>query len=165
MQLSLIYSKPSAVLRALTEARLLMANHARELTEAMDELIVAASHHIDEQGKEPEPVDQEEEDQVREEAVKDARMVAKILLSRGGDAARAALGVPPPDPLEQQRLRSTLLFDPKGAASRLNSVLLEIDDNADHGVAGRHYWVSASLFLPVNLDDEEGQDKGSWRAR
>jgi len=141
-----------------------MANHARELTEAMDELIVVASEYIDAQGKVQEPGNQEDEDQVRESAVEAARMVAKILVSHGGDAARAALGVPPPDPLEQQRLRSTLLFDPEGAASRLNSVLLEIDDNADHGVAGRHYWVSASLFLPVNLDDEEGQDKGSWRA-
>jgi hypothetical protein len=91
MQLTLIYSKPSAVLRALTEARLLMANHARELTEALDELIVTASGYIDEQGKEP--VDQEEEDKLRESAVKDARMVAKILLSHGEDAARAALAV------------------------------------------------------------------------
>jgi hypothetical protein len=73
MQLSLIYSKPSAVLRALTEARVLMANHTLEVVEAMDELIVAASHYIDEQGKEP------VEDQVREGAVKDARMVAKLI--------------------------------------------------------------------------------------
>jgi hypothetical protein len=124
MQLSLIYSKPSAVLRALTEARLLMANHARELTEALDELIVTASGYIDEQGKEP--VDQEEEDKLRESAVKDARMVAKILLSHGGDAARAALGVSPPNPLMQQWLRNNILFDPEGAASRLNSVLLEL---------------------------------------
>jgi hypothetical protein len=68
-------------------------------------------------------------------------------------------------PLEQQKLRSTLVFDVEGAASRLNSVLLEIDDDAGHGVAGRHYRVSASLYLPVNLDAEEGQDKGSWGAR
>jgi hypothetical protein len=153
MELSLIYPKPSAVLRALTEAKLLMANHARELTDAMDELIIRASHYIDEQGNEPEPVDQEEEEQVRESAVKAARMVAKILLSHGGDAARAALGVLPPDPLEQQRLRSTLLFDAEGIASGLNSVILEIDDDADHGTAGRHYRVSASLYLPVLLDD------------
>jgi len=132
-----------------------MANRARELTEAIDEIIMAASHHIDEQGKDPEPVDQEEEEQVRESAVKAARMVAKILLSHGGDAARAALGVPPPDPLEQHRLRSTLLFDAEGIASGLNSVILEIDDDADHGTAGRHYWVSASLYLPVLLDDAE----------
>jgi hypothetical protein len=97
MQLSLINSKPSAILRALTEARLLMANHARELTKALDELIVTASGYIDEQGKAS--VDQEEEDKVRESAVEAARMVAKILLSHGGDAARAALGVRLPIPL------------------------------------------------------------------
>jgi hypothetical protein len=165
MQLSLIYSKPSAILRALTEARLLMANHARELTEAMDELIVVASEYIDAQGKVQELGNQEDEDQVRESAVEAARMVAKILVSHGGDAARAALGVPPPDPLEQQRLRSTLLFDAEGIASGLNSVILEIDDDADHGTAGRHYRVSASLYLPVNLDDEELQRSGPWGAR
>jgi ABC-type transport system involved in cytochrome bd biosynthesis fused ATPase/permease subunit len=60
MQLSLIYSKPSAILRALTEARLLMANHARELTEAMDELIVVTSEYIDAQGKVQEPGNQED---------------------------------------------------------------------------------------------------------
>jgi hypothetical protein len=158
MQLSLIYSKPSAILRALTEARLLMANHARELTEALDELIVTASEHIDEQGKEP--VDQEEKDKVRESAVEAARMVAKILLSHGGDAARAALGVLPPNPLMQQWLRNNILFDPEGAASRLNSVLLEIDDDADHGNGGlRHYCVSATLYLPVNCDDDNDDDK------
>jgi hypothetical protein len=162
MQLSLIYSKPSAILRALTEARLLMANHARELTEAMDELIVVASEYIDAQGKVQELGNQEDEDQVRESAVEAARMGAKILVSHGGDAARAALGVPPPDPLEQQRLRSTLLFDAEGIASGLNSVILEIDDDADHGTAGRHYRVSASLYLPVNLDDEELQLSGPW---
>jgi hypothetical protein len=58
-----------------------------------------------------------------------------------------------------------MLFDAEGIASGLNSVILEIDDDADHGVAGRHYRVSASLYLPVNLDAEEGQDKGSWGAR
>src|SRR5712671_5827631 len=165
MQLSLICSKPSAILRALTEARLLMANHARELTEAMDELIVVASEYIDAQGKVQEPGNQEDEDQVRVSAVEAARMVAKILVSHGGDAARAALGVPPPDPLEQQRLRNTLLFDAEGIASGLNSVILEIDDDADHGTAGRHYRVSASLYLPVNLDDEELQVSGPWGAR
>jgi len=142
-----------------------MANHARELTEAMDELIVVASEYIDAQGKVQEPGNQEDEDQVRESAVEAARMVAKILVSHGGDAARAALGVPPPDPLEQQRLRNTLLFDAEGIASGLNSVILEIDDDADHGTAGRHYRVSASLYLPVNLDDEELQVSGPWGAR
>jgi hypothetical protein len=166
MQLSLIYSKPSAILRALTEARLLMANHARELTEAMDELIVVASEYIDAQGKVQELGNQEDEDQVRESAVEAARMVAKILVSHGGDAARAALGVPPPDPLEQQRLRSILNPEfVEWAASGLNSVVLEIDDDADHGTAGRHYRVSASLYLPVNLDDEELQRSGPWGAR
>ena len=43
-------------------------------------------------------------------------------------------------------------------ASRLNSVLLEIDDDADHGTAGRHYWVSTSLYLPVNGDDKGDDD-------
>jgi hypothetical protein len=158
MKLSLIYSKPSAVLRALTEARLLMTSHAHELTEALDELIVTASRYIDEQGKEP--VDQKEEDKLRESAVKDARMVAKILLSHGGDAARAALGVSPPNPLMQEWLRTNIFFDPEGAASRLNSVLLEIDDDADHGNGGpRHYCVSATLYLPVNCDDDNDDDK------
>src|SRR5437879_5605908 len=129
MQMSIIHSKPSAVLRALTEARLLMASHARELTEALDELIEAASGYIDHQGKEPV---HQEEDELRASAVKDARMVAKILLSHGGDAARAALGVSPPNPRMQEWLRSNILFDPEGAASRLNSVLLEIDDDAEH---------------------------------
>jgi ABC-type branched-subunit amino acid transport system permease subunit len=32
--------------------------------------------------------------------------------------------VPAPNPLEQQKLRSTLVFDAEGAAARLNSVLL-----------------------------------------
>jgi hypothetical protein len=162
MQLSLIHSKPSTILRALTEARLLMANHARELTEALDELIVTVSEYIDERGKEP--VDQEEEDKVRESAIEAARMVAKILLSHGGDAARAVLGVSPPNPLMQQWLRSNILFDAEGAASRLNSVLLEINDDADHGAAGRHYWVSASLYLPVKCDDDNDDDKPLGRA-
>jgi hypothetical protein len=162
MQLSLIYSKPSAVLRALTEARLLMANHARELTEALDELIVTASECIDEHGREP-VEEEDDEKKVRESAVEAARLVAKILLSHGGDAARAALGVSPPNPLMQQWLRSNILFDPEGAASRLNSVLLEIDDDADHGSNGRHYWVSASLYLPVNCDDDNDDDK-PWAA-
>jgi hypothetical protein len=39
------------------------------------------------------------------------RRVAKILRDCGGDAAREALGVPPPNPLKQQKLRSALLFD------------------------------------------------------
>jgi hypothetical protein len=161
MQLSLIYSKPSAVLRALTEARLLMANHARELTEALDELIVTASGYIDEQGKEP--VEEDDDKEVRESAVKAARMVAEILLSHGGDAARAALDVPPPNPVMKEWLRSNILFDPEGAASRYNSVFLEIDDNAEHGPAGRHYCVSASLYLPVRCADDNDDDK-PWAA-
>jgi hypothetical protein len=159
MQLSLIHSKPSAILRALTEAKHLMTNHARDLTEALDELIAAASNFIDKQGEEPKPVDQEEEE-VRASAVEAARMVAKILLNHGGDAARGALGVPPPNPVMQQWLRSNILDDPEGAASRLNSVLLEIDDDADHGNGGpRHYCVSATLYLPVNFDDDNDDDK------
>jgi hypothetical protein len=117
----------------------------------------AASEHIDKQGNEP--VDQEEEE-VRASAIKDARMVAKILLSHGADAARVALGVSPPNPFMQEWLRNNILFDPEGAASRLNSVLLEIDDDADHGNGGpRHYCVSATLYLPVNCDDDNDDDK------
>jgi hypothetical protein len=123
---------------------------------------VTVSEYIDERGKEP--VDQEEEDKVRESAIEAARMVAKILLSHGGDAARAVLGVSPPNPLMQQWLRSNILFDAEGAASRLNSVLLEINDDADHGAAGRHYWVSASLYLPVKCDDDNDDDKPLGRA-
>jgi len=63
----------------------------------------------------------------------------------------------------QQWLRSNILDDPEGAAARLNSVLLEIDDDADHGTAGRHYCVSASLYLPVNCDDDNDDDK-PWAA-
>ena len=134
-----------------------MASHARELTDALDELIAAASEFIDEQGKEP--VDQEGE-AIRQSAVEAGRMVSEILLTHGGDAARAALGVPPPNPAVQQWLRGNILFDPEGAASRLNSVRLEIDDDADHGHGGlRHYWVSATLYLPVKCDDDDDDDK------
>jgi hypothetical protein len=87
-----------------------MASHARELTETLDELIAAASECIDKQGKEP--VDPEEA--IRSSAVRDARMVAEILLSHGGDAARAALGVPPPILAMQQWLRNNILSDPEG---------------------------------------------------
>jgi hypothetical protein len=153
MELEVLWAKPSAVLRALTEARLLMANHDAELKDALDELIKSASHHIDEQ-LDDNPYKKAEDDKVRESAVQAARMVAKILISHGGDAAREALGVPPPNPLEQQKVRAVVVLDAEKITSELNSVVLEIDDDADHGPAGRHYRVSANLYLPVDLDEE-----------
>jgi hypothetical protein len=154
-----VWDKPSVVLRALMEARHLMANHDTDLKDAMDALVRSASEYIDKQEVDANPFTQaarqKEEDEVRKSAVDAARMVAKILLSRGGDAAREALGVPPPNPLEQQRMRATLLLEPEKAASQLNSVVIEIDDDADHGEAGRHYRVAANLYLPVHLELDE----------
>lgn len=154
-----VWDKPSVVLRALMEARHLMAEHDAELRDAMDALIRSASQYIDTQEEEAIPYTQaarqKEEDEVRASAVEAARLVAKVLIKHGGDAARAALGVPPPNPLEQQRLRAVLLLDEDKAASWLNSVIIEIDDDADHGVAGgHHYRVAANIYLPVHIEPD-----------
>lgn len=142
-------AKPSSVLRALTEAQLLMANQDAELKNALDALVRATASYIDQQYEDANPYKQAEEDEIRKGAVRDARKVAEILIRHGGGAAREALGFPPPNPLEQQKLRETILLDPERAAAGLNSVILEIDDDADHGVAGTHYWVAANLYLPA----------------
>ncbi|MBR1195814.1 hypothetical protein JQ634_21725 [Bradyrhizobium sp. AUGA SZCCT0240] len=130
-----------------------MADRENELKDVVDALVKSASQYIDKQEEDANPYTQaareKEEDEVRKGAVEDARMVAKILISQGGDAAREALGFPPPNPLEQQKLRETILLNPERAAMGLNSVILEIDDDADHGVAGSHYWVAANLYLPA----------------
>jgi hypothetical protein len=169
MELTVLYSTPSTVLRALTAASHLMADHDRDQKEAIDALIQAAASFIDEQSKEAEDRERkrrekavEEHEAVGKDAIRAAREVAKILIERGGDAARAALGLPPPDPLEQQRIRARFAelyrlhpewaVDPERAATGLNSVILEIDDDADHGVSGRHYWVSANIYLPTDCN-------------
>jgi hypothetical protein len=163
MELTINFSTPSTVLRALTAASHLMAEHDRDQKEAIDELIRATASFIDEQSKEAEDRErkrrekqQEEHEAAGKSAIRAAREVAKILIERGGDAARAALGVPPPDPLEQQRLRGQFagseFVDPERAATGLNSVILEIDDDADHGVSGRHYWVAANIYLPTDCN-------------
>jgi hypothetical protein len=162
MELTIDFSTPSTVLRALTAASHLMADHDRDQKEAIDELIRATAFFIDQQSKEAEDRErkrrereQDEHEAAGESAIRAARKVAKILIELGGDAARAALGVPPPDPLEQQRLRSVLnpeFVEVERAASGLNSVILEIDDDADHGVSGSHYWVSANIYLPTDCN-------------
>jgi hypothetical protein len=169
MELSVSFTTPSTVLRALTAASHLMANHDEDLKEAIDALIRATAFFIDEQSKEAEDRERKRREKAQEEheatgpsAIEDARKVAKILIERGGDAARVALGLPPPDPLEQQRIRARFAelyrlhpewaVDPERAATGLNSVILEIDDDADHGVSGRHYWVSANIYLPTDCN-------------
>ena len=155
MELTILYAKPSTVLRALTAASHLMAGHDRKQKEAIDELIREIASFIDEQSEEAEKrreKEKNEHDAAGEDAIRDARTVARILIELGGDPARAALGVPPPDPLEQQKLRTVLnpeLLDVERAVSGLNSVMLEIDDDADHGVSGKR-WVSANIYLPID---------------
>ncbi|MBR1285408.1 hypothetical protein JQ597_25490 [Bradyrhizobium sp. AUGA SZCCT0177] len=126
-----------------------MADHDAELKDALDELARATASYIDKQYEDANPYKQAEENKVRDSAVQAARTVAEILIEHGCDAAREALGFPPPNPLEQEELRATILLNPERAAAGLNSVMLEIDDDADHGVAGTHYWVAANLYLPA----------------
>jgi hypothetical protein len=54
MELSISFAKPSTVLRALTAASHLMADHDREQKAAIDELIRATAFFIDQQSKEAE---------------------------------------------------------------------------------------------------------------
>ena len=151
MELFGIGSKPSLVLRALVTARALIAKHDEELVAPLDELIERVEEYID-------------EEPAREGAVRDARRVVKILRYHGGDAAREAIGVPPPNPLKQQKLRSTLLFDADKIADELNAVVIEVDDEAACRPAGSKYQVSASIFLPVDLTEFDAETEARWQS-
>jgi hypothetical protein len=56
------------------------------------------------------------------------------------------------EPSLLKHLHPEWAVDPERAAAGLNSVILEIDDDADHGVSGRHYWVAANIYLPTDFN-------------
>jgi hypothetical protein len=155
MKLLTIESKPTLVLRSLVTARTLVAEKNRELTGPIDELIELVSQFID-------------EDPSRESAVSNARKVAKILVNAGGVAARESLGVPPPNPLRQEAfIKSSQGFrDPEEAADiadKMHAVEIEVDDDTACCVGGAKYMVSATIYLPIDLDKadkEESLDRG-----
>jgi hypothetical protein len=144
MKLLAIESKPTLVLRSLVTARTLMVEKDCDLTGPIDELIELVNQFIDEESS-------------RESAVRNARMVAKILVDLGGDAARESLGVPPPNPLRQAAfIKSSQGFrDPQDAAdiaAKMQAIELEVDDDAACCVGGTKYMVSATIYLPIDLD-------------
>jgi hypothetical protein len=150
MKLLTIESKPTLVLRSLVTARTLMAEKDHDLTGPIDELIELVSQFID-------------EEPCRERAVRDARIVAKILLSAGGVAARESLGVAPPNPLRQEAfIKSSQGFrSPEEAADRsdkMHAVEIEVDDDAACCAGGAKYMVSATIYLPIDLDKADKEE-------
>jgi hypothetical protein len=74
-------------------SRMLLAEKEPSLVAPLDVLIESILGQVDEDG-------------VRASAVEAARTVSSILLRLGGDAAREALGIPPPDPVWQAYWRN-----------------------------------------------------------
>jgi uncharacterized protein (DUF1501 family) len=114
IQWSVSFTSPSTVLRALTAASHLMANHDEDLKEAINALINATAFFIDEQSKEAEDRERKRREKAQEEhegpgAIEEARKVAKILIERGGDAARVALGLPLQTPSNKREYEPSLL--------------------------------------------------------
>jgi hypothetical protein len=149
MYLGHIKSEPARVLEVLIKARRAMEKELEneapwpERYQEIDELIDLTVSYIS-------------EDQLRMSAIVDARKVAKVLIENGGEAAREAIGVPPPDHDTQASIRG------KGddpffieMAEKLNAVELKIpDDAACEAGGGAGMWVSAWIFLPVYIDEE-----------
>lgn len=154
MQLLNLSTKPSLVLRSLLAARTLIAEHNQEFTAPIDELIARVTQYIDEEPR-------------REGAVKDARRVAEILIREGGVAAREGLVVPPPNPIRQQNFFKSsrgYLDDSEAAdiASKMHAVEIEVDDDAACCVAGAKYSVTATIYLPIDLDEADEQSSSEW---
>jgi hypothetical protein len=126
-------------------SRVYLAEKEPSLVAPLDVLIEEILHQID-------------EEDVRASAVEAARTVSSILLRLGGDAAREALGIPPPDPVWQAYWRNRGSPGSAEIGERLNQIQLEISDKAACGVGGRGYWVSATLWLPG--EDANGPYEG-----
>ena len=136
MELFSLDCRPADLLRSLLASRVLLAEKEPSLVTPVDVLIESILHQID-------------EDDVRASAVEAARTVSRILLRLGGDAAREALGVPPPDPVWQAYWRNRGSPGSAEIGDNLNRVQLEISDKAACGVGGHGYWVSATLWFPA----------------
>jgi hypothetical protein len=72
--------------------------------------------------------------------------------------------VPPPNPLKQQKLRGTLRFDGDKIADGLNTVVIEVDDEAACRPAGRKYQVLTSIFPPVDSTEFDAETEARWQS-
>jgi hypothetical protein len=137
-------TNPADLLRALLKARdLMIANTvSTDLTGSLDKLIDRVIQYMD-------------DERYREGAVEDARKVASVFLACAGEEPRKALGVPPPDPELQARLREPGTPWAHETADKLNQVELIVDDDAALGSGGSGMWVSSWIFLPVAFNESD----------
>jgi hypothetical protein len=137
--------RPADLLRSLMTARTLLSEKHADQVPPLDALIESVLGQVD-------------QDEYRAGAVRDARKVASILVGHGGNDAREALGMPPPNPIWQEYWRNRDVPGSAEIAEHLNCVRLEVSDKAACGPGGYGYWVSASLYLPA-LDENGPYDE------